>query len=377
METQTIDPIEKALQLAGEPTTVTPELEELDDDRITTDTEVEDEEFLIEIKGVPCFPRCDVSVFTGVPKTGKTFATSMLMACCIAPEVLEMKRVSEKPLKVMWMDTEQSVATTKRILTDRIGRMVGKIPDELFYVFNTRRHTPKERQERLALAIGTYRPDICIIDGITDLTDDINSGTDSLELMQLLLSLAQEYKCNITTNIHLNRSGEKFNLRGWIGTLIVQKSYEVFTCERLPDGKTFTLEMLFSRRYHMDEKMYYRIGDDGLPVLTKKIDTRQKTSSSSYAEKDTESSNSFNQEFVDQAPADKELPWQFRKLFTAAFKSAAFLSPDELERRVKELSNIKQKQYYYRVLNEAERLGIIKKTLTRAGRVGIIICPTP
>ena len=250
MEKENIkESVGEALQHAGEPTTITTEVIELDRDRVTSQTNVPPEVFEFNLNGVPCFPRCDVSVLTGQQKTGKTFITSMLMACCINRQVLGFERVDEEPLKVMWIDTEQSLATTKRILKERVGKMIGdtEFPDDHFFVFNMRRRTPKERREQLELAIETYKPDICIIDGIADMVDDINSGTDSTDIMQLLLSMAQEHKCNITANIHLNRTGDKLNLRGWLGTLMLQKSYEVFNCERLADNKTFAVEMLFSR----------------------------------------------------------------------------------------------------------------------------------
>lgn len=374
MKTTTTDKIAEELQQAGESTTVTTEVLELEEDRVTSQTDVAPEEFEFYLNGVPCFPRCDVSVLTGLQKTGKTYVTSMLMACCVNKQVLGFERVDEKPLKVMWIDTEQSLATTKRILKERVGKMIeGEFPDEFFYVFNMRRRTPKERREQLALAIGTYKPDICIIDGLADMIDDINSGSDSTELMQMLLSLAQEHKCNITANIHLNRSGDKFNLRGWLGTLMLQKSYEVFNCERMVDNKTFAVEMLFSRLCQPCKEMYYRINEQGLPYTTKKPDTPQHSNKDS---KDAESSNAYNHEFVDPTPEDPELPWLFRKLFEAAFDSAGFLGSEEMERRVMELSNIKHKQYYYRVVAEAERRGVIKKLIAKNGRIGIILRPT-
>jgi hypothetical protein len=117
--------------------------------------------------------------------------------------------------------------------------------------------------------------------------------------------------------------------------------------------------------------MYYRINEQGLPYTTKKPDTLQHNSKSS---KDSRSSNTFNQEFVDQNPVNPELPWLFRKLFEAGFGSASFLGSEEMERRIMELSFIKQKQYYYRVVAEAEKQGVIKKVMTKNGRVGAILC---
>lgn len=364
------DPIAQALQQAGQPTIITPEMELLDKHRVSASTQTAPEEFTMMLNGTPCFPRCDVSVLTGQAKSGKTFVTSMLMACCLTKEVMELQRATPEPLKVMWIDTEQSVATTKRILCERVARMAGveTLPDEHFFVFNTRRNTPIERRQMLTMAIETYQPDICIIDGIADLTDDINSGQEANELLQQLLTLAQEYNCNITANIHLNRTGEKQNLRGWLGTAMLQKAYEVFTCERLADNETFSVEMLFSRHHKPCDEIYYRVDEQGLPYSTKKPD-KEKT------DKKTQKMEAYNQEYVDQNATDPTLPWQFRKLFAAAFGTAAMLGSDDLERRVMELSHIRQKQYYYRVLAEAEKRRIVQKTLTKGGRIGIIILP--
>ena len=362
------DPICEALQHAGEPTLITPDIVALDEDRVTSETHVEPEEFLMTLGDMPCFPRCDVSVLSGQPKTGKTSLTSMIMACCATNQVLKLKRNTDQPLKVLWFDTEQSLASTKRILKERVGGLIeGAFPEDLFYVFNTRRRTPKERSERLALAIETYRPDIVIIDGVADMTDDINSGTDSTAVMQQMLSLAQEYKCNITANIHLNRSGDRQNLRGWLGTLMLQKSYEVFNCEKLADGETLTVSMLFSRLRSTHAEMYYKINDNGIPYLVNNNNNEIK------ADRSQEDNMNFNPEYVDPQAKNKALPWQYRKLFNAAFGTACMLGYDELERRIMELAWIKRKQYYTKVLAEAEKLGIVKKTLTKGGRVGVII----
>ena len=193
------DAILEALQHAGEPTTITDEIIELDEDRVTSETEVSEEVFLYRLYGTPCFPRGDLTTVTGPPKSGKTFLTSMLMACGVKRQVLEFERIREEPLKVLWFDTEQSLATTKRILINRVGRMImeddaepATFPDPQYYVFNTRKRTPQERISRLTLAIETYRPDICVVDGIADLMEDINNGPSAIALMQQLLTLASK-----------------------------------------------------------------------------------------------------------------------------------------------------------------------------------------
>ena len=77
-----IDPIEEELAQAGEVSPVSPTLVKLDKCRIMSDTDVPAEDFLMRLFGKPCFPRRDLSTVTGTEKCGKTFFTSMLMACC-------------------------------------------------------------------------------------------------------------------------------------------------------------------------------------------------------------------------------------------------------------------------------------------------------
>lgn len=374
------DPIQEALQQAGEPTVITAEVVELDEDRITSDTEVSEEVFLYKLYGTPCFPRGDLSTVAGPPKSGKTFLISMLMACGVKRKVLEFERVGDEPLRVLWFDTEQSLSTTKRILVNRVGRMILEddkeaFPDSQFYVFNTRNRSPKERLDRLTLAVETYKPDICIVDGIADMMEDINSGPESIELMQRLLAIAADNMCNITAIIHLNRSGEKLNLRGWIGTVMLQKSYEVFNCESVTGTHTFSVGMTFSRQHFLDQLMYYSISDEGIPYTADKPDVQGRDSQGKFVGKESVCADKFNKEFIDEKADDKYMPWDFRKLFTAAFDGAAMLGFDDLEKRTMSLSFIRQKQYYYKVLAEAERLRIVKKVMLKNGRVGVLLLP--
>jgi hypothetical protein len=280
---------------------------------------------------------------------------------------------------VLWYDTEQSRYTTKRILVDRIGALLQQecdvFPDEQYYVFNMRDKTPGERVDYLELAIQTYRPDICIIDGIADMLEDINSGPDSVHLLQQFQMMATTYNCNITMVIHLNRTGEKLNLRGWLGTLMLHKSYEVFNCDRISKEEAFSAELTVSRHFSRKECLCYAIADDGLPKLSD-ADKRSASEQGKHNSRQTDCTDSFNQEFIDCDAPNQHLPWNFRKLFTAAFGTAAMLGAEDLKRQVKELGHIRMNQYYDKVFAEAERLRIVRTELTpRTGRVGVILLP--
>ena len=179
----------KEFEKAEKATVISETLQHLDKFRITTDTMVQEEEFLMRMYGRPCFPRGDLSAITGVEKCGKTIFTSMIMACCAQRSVLELERIQEAPLKAMWYDTEQSDESTQDILKNRIVPMADGLGEGLFDVFNVRGVAWKERRGLLKEAATRYGPDLVIVDGIRDLVNDINDGVLAQEVMEELMQL--------------------------------------------------------------------------------------------------------------------------------------------------------------------------------------------
>ena len=122
-------------------------IEQLEKLRITSSSEIPPHEFLYTRNGVPCFARGELVAVTGKAKSGKTYLNSILMAAAgtsalsrgagneLEPaynagrmdggHFLGLKRIREKPLRVVWIDTEQSADSTHEILRDRIGAMAG------------------------------------------------------------------------------------------------------------------------------------------------------------------------------------------------------------------------------------------------------------
>ena len=111
--------IQEDLTHAGEASSITPELIKLDTYRVTPNGHLAEEEFLLRANGQPCFPRKDLSNIGGQAKSGKTNLIAMLLACCTIQaedrRVLNMERIQKEPLKVMWIDTEQSQMSTQNI----------------------------------------------------------------------------------------------------------------------------------------------------------------------------------------------------------------------------------------------------------------------
>ena len=377
MNEKAFEKVERDLNLATGEVKITEEMINLDRFRITSESEIQPKEYTMEFLGRPCFPRKDLSVFAGVAKTGKTFVTSMLMAAATTsedePSVLALKRIRKEPLKVMWYDTEQSLETTKEIMVKRIAKMVGgTFPDTQFFVFNVRAMTSEERNKMLGVAIESYRPDIVIVDGIADLLADINDGPKAIELISELLRLADKNNCNITVNIHLNRSGEKSNLRGWLGSML-------FNCAKVFKTDVLSVELFMSRKVNESVTFYYKINNQGLPESTGEPDTQQRDENGRFVSQEAQQGRSglkFNSDYQrDDSDSDKGWSWDLRRLFSDAMQNSAMMGYDDLKTRVMKLGNIIRSSYYETVFAMAEEQGFVKKTQDRNLRVVVVMPP--
>ena len=231
-------------------------LARLEDRRLTPETELPPMQFLFRLFGKPCFPRGELVALTGKPKAGKTFVSSVLMSLCFSSQLLSMKRDDLSPLSVLWYDTEQSDVSTLDILKNRIMHMVGEeFRAEHFHVFNVRREPWRERLPLLEVAIEEYHPDLVVVDGIRDLVNDINDGELSQEVLELLMRLASEQHCCIVSLLHQNKSPEDRNLRGWIGTELTNKAFEVFECRKDKDG-VFSFSQQLTRKYDIMDTLH-------------------------------------------------------------------------------------------------------------------------
>ena len=194
---------------------------------------------------------------------------------------LALRRGREEALRVLWYDTEQSDESTQDILKNRIIPMInyGKdaaTPLALWRgaggeVFNVRAVEWKQRRALLKEAVVHCRPDLVIVDGIRDLVNDINDGVLAQEVMEELLHLATQQNCCIVCVLHQNKGTEDHNLRGWIGTELMNKAFEVYACEKLMPQRVFKLEQTLTRKYDIEQTLYFEVDEQGLPRATSPI----------------------------------------------------------------------------------------------------------
>ena len=225
------------------------EIEKLYRERITPKTDLPPMLPLFKMFDVPCFYRGELVADCGRAKSGKTYFLSILMASALKKQVLAVERLTEEPLKVLWIDTEQSQQSTQEILKERVMPLAGieKLEDKQFFAFNLRGLGFETRRRMVDVAVKTIKPDICIIDGIKDLMTDINDAVQATNIMEELMALAKDQKCCIVCVLHLNKSMQDWNMRGSIGTELTNKAFEVFQCAIIEDHGVFKVTHSFSR----------------------------------------------------------------------------------------------------------------------------------
>ena len=385
MNENVMSQLDAELEHAGEETALSPKMLLLEQLRITPEKQLKPMEFLFHLFGKPCFPRRELVAITGKAKSGKTFVTSMLMACCQSRDVLAFQRIGDEPLRVLWYDTEQSDESTQDILKNRIMTLIKTTTDltdstdknscnscnSLFKksidVFNVRGVAWKERRDLLREAVTRCKPDLVIVDGIRDLVNDINDGVLAQEVMEELMHLATEHDCCIVCVLHQNKSGEDHNLRGWIGTELMNKAFEVYSCEKLLPQRIFSLEQTLTRKYDIERTMYFEVGDDGLPVSCgMQTDNGGKDKADGYPQ--------LNADYIRHDEHDQ---WQVdvRRLFSDAIGGRQQVTGAELRSEVCRLSNIRSWKFYNSLLEQAVNGEVIIKSYDHAAHVIYALTP--
>lgn len=363
--------------------------EELMAYRITPQTVLDPMEFLFKMNGTECFPLSELVANTGKAKSGKTLFLSIVMACCLKKNILGLERIRDKPIRVLWYDTEQSAQSTQQILVKRIIPLAAtpsdssesSIQDSLndqFFVFNVRGIGCEKRRELLAVAVKEFRPDLVIVDGVKDLILDINDGTQATVVVEEQMGIAQEYNCCIVDVLHQNKSDTDRNMRGWIGTELTNKAFEVWSCSKVPNTETFKVEHVMSRMKRSEENLYYQLDENALPVSCDRPDEQPREQNGRFASKkkgDKEESKrpkykvdmtALNRDYMlgdgdsREVPASpEEVPWNLIKLFTDAMEGCSFKRFNELMAIVMRIANIKDKKYYYHLMERAQKEHIL------------------
>ena len=376
-----IDPISEALSHAGESSAVSPTLARMFQRELTPDMQLPPMEFLMRLFGEPCFPRRELVAITGRAKSGKTFVMSIIMLMGVFDRILQFERDGKEPLKVLWFDTEQSKQSTLDIIQNRIVEMYHRkvdpdtpFPNECLRTFNVRFDNCEMRRQGFLELVPFIKPDLVILDGIRDLVTDINDGAEAQRIMEEMLALAQDNDCCIIAVLHQNKSGESRDPRGWLGTELLNKAFDVFATEKMKiqDGQgtrfVFKLEQLYTRKYDIEQQLYFQVDEDGLPFETEAPLMPVYMSSTSTADSSGEERPSLNDDYVVHH-LNGDWDMDVEKLFRDAFEGNQTLTGAALRYKVKTLANIATNRLYNNCLEKVMKMNLMEKKKDDYGRI--------
>ena len=282
---------------------------------------------------------------------------------------------------MLWFDTEQSKQSTLDIIQNRIVEMYHRkvdpdtpFPNECLRTFNVRFDNCEMRRQGFLELVPFIKPDLVILDGIRDLVSDINDGAEAQRIMEEMLALAQDNDCCIIAVLHQNKSGESRDPRGWLGTELLNKAFDVFATEKMKiqDGQgtrfVFKLEQLYTRKYDIEQQLYFQVDEDGLPFETEAPLMPVYMSSTSTADSSGEERPSLNDDYVVHH-LNGDWDMDVEKLFRDAFEGNQTLTGAALRYKVKTLANIATNRLYNNCLEKVMKMNLMEKKKDDYGRI--------
>ena len=212
----------------------------------------EPQEYMMEYQDIAYRPRGDLSVLKAKKKSGKSTFLKIEVACMISEsgKVHGMSRsclpgtdIIRPPYKVLWLDTEQSHASSDKCYR-QVLQMAGlplNVNSPNLRMVNSRMNNPDERLAMLEEEVyaGTY--DVVVLDGIKDLAKDINDPTETDMIVNKVLQILQDTKVAFIAVIHENPAKDSDKMRGWLGTEIGNKAFEIQDVKHNPKTGVFTV----------------------------------------------------------------------------------------------------------------------------------------
>lgn len=216
----------------------------------------------------------NLSTVAGRAKAKKTFAVSFAVAAAVASTLILNRIKGQLPAGkhvVLFFDTEQSRHHVLRVIK-RICRLCGIDDPPNLVIYSLRPYSPQDRLKAIDYAVNnTPNLGLVVIDGVRDLAvDPVLDAEQASQIMTHLLQWTDRLNIHIMCVLHQNKSDT--NLRGHIGTELVNKSETVISVTRDSKDKEIShVEAEYCRNREFDP-FSFSVDDSGLPHLVENGD---------------------------------------------------------------------------------------------------------
>ncbi len=225
---------------------------------------------VIKVQGVTIATMGNFSASTGKPKSKKTFNVSAIVASALCNHQVLQYKASFPPNKnkVLYVDTEQSECHCHKVLL-RILKLAGlptdKECDNIDFLV-LRGYSPEQRRDIIGLALeADQNVGLVIIDGVRDLLKDINSPSESSDIINDLMRWSSVYGLHIHTVLHLNKQDD--NTRGHLGTELNNKAETILQITKSRENSSVSEVRATNTRDKEFIPFAFEIKEDALPHL--------------------------------------------------------------------------------------------------------------
>ncbi len=223
----------------------------------------EEPRYLLRINGVGTIPRGDIQGIKAAAKNGKSYFCSILIASLLGCDKFGIESI-ENQQSVLYFDTEQCPRNTA-CLVRRVHKLLCWRTDTsnpLFRGYALRSMATEERLQFIAEKIRTLHPSLVIVDGAVDLLHDFNDIGESSRVIAELMVLSADNDCAIACVLHTNKAKGDSNMRGHLGSMLLQKASDVFEIQK--DGGIFCVTQTDCRNHPVPD-IAFSISEDGTP----------------------------------------------------------------------------------------------------------------
>jgi KaiC/GvpD/RAD55 family RecA-like ATPase len=223
----------------------------------------EEPHFTLYLNGIGTIPRGDIQAIKAKSKNGKSFLCSVFIASLFGCKDFAFES-RDGAGNVLYFDTEQNPRNTAKLVRrvhSLLGWDAGK-DNPAFKAYALRAEETSSRLKIIEEVIKEEKPMIIFIDGIADLIENFNDVEQSTDLINELMRISVTYDCAVTAVLHTNKAKDDNGMKGHLGTMLLQKSSDVFEVRK--DGDRFTVTETDCRNEPIQDFAFV-IDDHGIP----------------------------------------------------------------------------------------------------------------
>lgn len=247
--------------------------------------------YTLNRNGIGFMTRGDIHAVKAKSKNGKSLLCQVFIATLLGSKDYGMEAQEANPV-ILYFDTEQDISDTVR-MARRIHKMMHWSQSEnrpQLHVYHLRAMDEADRLPYIDRKAEETQATHVFIDGIADLNVDFNDEHQSKILIDHLMKLSARLRCAIVNVLHTNKAKDNSDMKGHLGTLLLQKAADVFEVKK--ENGCFNVEMTDARHKHI-EPFSFSVDADCIPFATATV--KEEKNAARFAEMRRKLSKAFNQ----------------------------------------------------------------------------------